>query len=258
MMVGTQVDESRINVMAHLVAGYPSNAIALAAAQGLAEGGVAYFEVQLPFSDPSADGKSIQAACAEVLLRNYKVDDGFAFIQELHTLYPGIPIFLMSYGNLVFKKGVEAFVLQAARSGVSGLIIPDLPFDTDEGLDTACVSHGLCSVPVVAPSMTRRRFQELNALNRPYVYAALRSGITGAKTSIDEKTISFLQAVDPKARILGGFGIRSGDQSRALAPHVHAVVAGSVFVDLIRENAPYGEVLVRTAVMEKARELAGG
>jgi tryptophan synthase alpha chain len=244
--------------MAHLVAGYPSNAIALAAAQGLAQGGVSYFEVQLPFSDPSADGKSIQAACARVLCRNYKVDDGFAFIRELHSLYPTIPIFLMSYGNLVYKKGVGDFVLQAARTGVCGLIIPDLPFDTDEGLNDACLLHGLCSVPVVAPSMTSRRFQELNTLNRPYVYAALRSGITGTKTSIDEKTIAFLQSVDSKARILGGFGIRSGDQSRALAPHVHAVVAGSVFVDLICEKTPYGEDLVRTAVMEKATELVNG
>ncbi len=255
---------SRITVMAHLVAGYPSTDIARAAARGLAEGGVSYFEIQFPFSDPSADGKAIQTACASVLSRGYRLDEGFSFVKELRASYPSIPVFIMTYANLAYKTGIAEFVRRAADAGASGLIIPDLPFDADEGLNDACAKAGLVSVPVAAPSMTAERLAQLAALGRPFVYAALRSGITGQSTTIDADTISFIRSVTgagcetPAAsKVLGGFGIRSGEQSRALGPSVHAVVAGSVFVDLIRENVGLGADAVRTAVAGKAAELAG-
>jgi tryptophan synthase alpha chain len=249
---------SNITVMAHLVAGYPSDAVALEAARGLAAGGVSYFEVQFPFSDPSADGKAIQTACAEVLSRGYRLDDGFAFVETLRTLYPSIPVFIMTYANLAWKNGLEAFVSRAASAGAAGLIIPDLPFDADEGLDAYCRKHGLSSVPVSAPSMTRARIEKLVALGRPFVYAALRAGITGAATEIDSGTLGFLEAVSAGgAMVLGGFGIRTGSQSRELSDRAHAVVAGSVFVDLIRENARTGADSVRNAVENKAGELCG-
>jgi tryptophan synthase alpha chain len=249
---------SDITVMAHLVAGYPSDAVALEAARGLAAGGVSYFEVQFPFSDPSADGKAIQTACAEVLSRGYRLDDGFAFVATLRALYPSIPVFIMTYANLAWKNGLESFVARAASAGASGLIVPDLPFDADEGLDAYCRKHGLVSVPVTAPSMTQSRIAKLAALGRPFVYAALRAGITGAATEIDSGTIGFLESVSAGgAKVLGGFGIRTGRQSGELADRVHAVVAGSVFVDLIRENAVAGSDTVRKAVEKKAEELCG-
>ncbi len=257
-----KADKAPIAVMAHLVAGYPTTPIARAAAMGLAEGGVSYFEVQFPFSDPSADGKAIQSACAEVLSRGYRVSEGFAFASELHASYPLIPVYIMTYGNLAYKIGIEEFVSRAKDAGVSGLIIPDLPFDSDEGLDEACRKQGLVSIPVAAPSMTGARLAKLSALKRPYVYAALRAGITGQSTTIDEKTVSFINEVcsaggNEGTRVLGGFGIRTGEQSRALAPHVYAVVAGSVFVELIEKNSGAGESAVRSAVAEKAKELSG-
>lgn len=252
-----------ITVMAHLVAGYPSTSTAFAAAKGLAEGGVSYFEIQFPFSDPSADGKAIQSACAEVLSRGYRVEEGFAFVSALRSLYPDIPVYVMTYGNLAYKMGIEKFVARACDAGVSGLIVPDLPFDSDEGLAAACEKNGIVSIPVAAPSMSPSRMATFASLKRPYVYAALRAGITGSSTTIDESTVSFLSAVGgPQTggnatRILGGFGIRTGEQSRSLAPYVHAVVVGSVLVELIQKNASLGDEAVTAAVREKARELSG-
>lgn len=248
----------RITVMAHLIAGYPTTELARAVAQGLAEGGVSYFEVQFPFSDPSADGKAIQTACAEVLSRGYRLEEGFAFVNELRRSYPAIPVFIMTYGNLAYKTGIAKFVARAADAGASGLIIPDLPFDADEGLETECEKRGLVSIPVAAPSMTAERISLLNALGRPFVYAALRAGITGFATVIDEKTLAFIKSVSSSGtKVLGGFGIRTGELSKALAPAVHAVVAGSVFVDIIAENASSGADAVRKAVALKALSLAG-
>lgn len=259
--------EATVTIMAHLVAGYPTDALALAAARGLAEGGVSFFEVQLPFSDPSADGKSIQTACASVLSRGYRVDDGFAFVSSLRREFPEIPVFVMTYGNLAFRRGIANFVDRAAAAGAAGLIVPDLPFDADEGLDIACRARGLVAVPVAAPSMTDSRIDALGALERPYVYAALRAGITGTSTAIDDATLAFIEKVSAgtarsggegkQTRILGGFGIRTGDQSEALKDAVYAVVAGSVFVDAIGESASKGEEAVHSAVFSKARELTG-
>jgi tryptophan synthase alpha chain len=248
-----------VTLMAHLVAGYPTAAIALEAARGLARGGISSFEVQFPFSDPSADGTSIQTACSAVLARGYTVAEGFDFVAELRRRYPAIPVYIMTYANLAYKAGIPEFVSRAARAGAAGLIIPDLPFDHDEGLAAACALHGIAAIPVAAPSMTAERLSALGLLGRPYVYAALRSGITGSTTLIDEGTLSFIRSVagSSHSRILGGFGIRNGAQAAELSGHVHAVVAGSVFVDLIRENAGRGGESVCGAVEKKAHELTG-
>ena len=244
-----------IRLMAHLVAGYPTDAIAFAAAKGLVEGGVAYLEIQLPFSDPSADGKAIQSACAQTLARNYKLSDGFGFVTRLHAAYPSVPLFIMTYGNLAYRIGIGEFVRRAYEAGSSGLIIPDLPFDTDEGLAQSCLRYGLASVPVAAPSMTDTRIAQLNDIHPQFIYAALRSGITGRSTDIDQSTLDFLGRLGSSSKIFGGFGIRDGTQAQALAPHVHAVVVGSVFVELISTYAAAGEEAVRQAVRRKAEQL---
>ncbi len=247
-----------IRVMAHLVAGYTTDDVAFAAAEGLAAGGVSYFEIQLPFSDPSADGPAIQTACARSLERGFRVSGGFAFASRLRAAFPEIPVFLMSYANLLWKPGIRDFVARAADAGVAGLIVPDLPFDSDEGLRAECEARSLVSVPVAAPSMSPGRIALLSGRGFPYVYAALRAGITGKATVIDDDTLAFLRSLGaPETPVLGGFGIRTGEQSGALAPHVHAVVAGSVFVTLIAESAADGPDAVRLAVEKKARELAG-
>ncbi len=274
----SETKKGPITVMAHLVAGYPSDGIARAAARGLADGGVSYFEVQFPFSDPSADGKAIQTACASVLERGYRVSEGFDFVASLRRDYPGIPVFIMTYADLAYRKAIADFASRAAGAGASGLIVPDLPFDADEGLDAECRKRGLCAVPVAAPSMTATRLAELAALGRPYVYAALRAGITGASTTIDAETLSFIRAVSASdgpggigdragsgdraknpapGKVLGGFGIRSGAQSSALKDSVHAVVAGSVFVDIIAATACDGPEAVYAAIRAKAGELTG-
>ncbi len=251
-------ERAPVRVMAHLVAGFPDTEIARAAARGLAEGGVSCFEIQLPFSDPSADGPAIQGACASVLERGYRVQEGLAFVSELRATWPDIPVYIMTYANLAFHAGIERFVENCRAAGVSGLIIPDLPFDSDEGLSTACTRHGLINIPVAAPSMSEARLKLLANQGFPLLYAALRAGITGQKTEIDGLTRSFLAAAGAGgSRLLGGFGIRTAEQSQSLSSSVYAVVAGSIFVETIAAAAPAGSEAVRVAVAAKARELTG-
>ena len=242
--------------MSHLVAGYPTTALALTAARALVKGGADILEIQLPFSDPSADGPAIQTACTKELERGYKTVDGLNFISTIHNEFPDLTIYLMSYGSLVYTPGIEEFCKKAAYSGVKGMIIPDLPFDYDEGLTAACKANGMSNIPVAAPSMAPERLEKLANAGFPYIYAALRTGITGTNTTIDESTLSFLKKVSAGgSKVYGGFGISNGEQAKALASSVEAIVAGSVFVRLITENQD-DEKKLASAVEAKARELS--
>ena len=245
----------KIKLMSHLVAGYPTDELALTAARALVAGGADILEIQLPFSDPSADGPAIQGACTEVLSRKYRTSDGLAFISKIREEFPNIPIYIMSYGSLVYTPGIENFCKKASEVGVKGMIIPDLPFDFDEGLTEACKKNGMINIPVAAPSMSSERLHKMAHFGFPYIYAALRTGITGTDTTIDDATIAFLNKVsEGGSKIYGGFGISNGEQSQALASSVDAVVAGSVFVRLIEANKDDKEKLF-SAVKEKAAEI---
>lgn len=246
---------NKVKLMSHLVAGYPTDELSLTAARALVAGGADILEIQLPFSDPSADGPAIQEACTEVLSRGYKTKDGLNFIETLHKEFPDIPIYIMSYGSLIYTPGVENFCKRAAQAGVKGMIIPDLPFDFDEGLTAACKKNNMINIPVAAPSMSPERLKKMATAGFPYIYAALRTGITGQDTKIDEATLNFIKAVSQGgSKIYGGFGISNGEQSKALADSVDAVVAGSVFVRTISANKDNKDKLYE-AIKKKAMEI---
>ena len=247
----------KIKLMSHLVAGYPNTETALNAARALIKGGADILEIQLPFSDPSADGPAIQTACTQVLSRKFKTRDGFDFISRIHKEFPDLTIYLMSYASLAYTPGIANFCKKAAEAGVKGMIIPDLPFDNDEGLSAECKKNGMINIPVAAPSMSKERLEKLSSAGFPYIYAALRTGLTGTDTRIDDKTIDFLKNVSKGgSKIYGGFGISNGKQANLLASSVEAIVAGSVFVRIITENKDNPEKLSKE-IEAKARELCG-
>lgn len=247
---------NKIKLMSHLVAGYPTDQLALTAARSLIKGGADILEIQLPFSDPSADGPAIQEACTKVLERGYRTAEGLKFIETLHKGFPDVPIYLMSYGSLIYTPGIRNFCKKASEAGVKGMIIPDLPFDFDEGLTASCKEFGMENIPVAAPTMSKERLEKLANAGFKYIYAALRAGITGTNTTIDQSTLNFISNVSKGgSKVYGGFGISNGEQSEALASSVEAVVAGSVFVRLITENAGDQDKLAQ-AVESKAREIS--
>jgi tryptophan synthase alpha chain len=242
-------------IMAHLVAGYPDRAASLEVARGLADAGAAYLEVQFPFSDPTADGPAIQAACAAALAAGFTVADGFLVVAEIVRL-ARTPVFVMSYANTVFTYGVERFLACCAKEGARGVIVPDLPPGFDEGLFALAPRHGLAAVPVLSPSIREERLAEVASLECEYVYATLRAGTTGTRTTLDAESLRFLHRVGRLAgsgrdvKVFGGFGIGQRSQVAELAPHVHAVVVGSA---IVREIAKGGDAY--RAAREKLEEL---
>lgn len=249
-------------LMTHLVANYPTPELSFAVAEALVQGGADWLEVQLPFSDPSADGPVIQNACSTVLAAGATSQDGLDFIKKCHDAFPAVKLAIMSYGSLIFTPGVENFCRRASEAGVNAMIIPDLPFDCDEGLTAACKKFGMENIPVAAPSMKDARLQKMLDAGFKTVYAALRAGITGVDTKVDSKTIEFLKkfkhpnksGITPE--ILGGFGIHGKEQADAIAPYVDGVIAGSVFVRLV-DAAKGDKKVLQDTIRAKAKEIKG-
>ncbi len=249
-------DPARPVIMAHLVAGYPDEAGAFAAAKGLASGGAAYLEIQFPFSDPSADGPVIQTACVASLAGGFRLKEGFAFVSRVVAELK-LPVFIMSYASLVYAMGVGRFCDQARAAGALGLIIPDLCADEDEDLYRLGAQRGLAVVPVVAPGMSEERMARVLSLKTEYVYAALRAGITGKKTDIGADNLAFLEmAKSGGAKLLAGFGIRNREQILALADHVHAAIVGSAFTEAVAQaSAPASAAALEDALRRKIQGL---
>jgi tryptophan synthase alpha chain len=225
-------------LMAHMIAGFPAMERSEAIARALVEGGADYLEVQFPFTDPSADGPAIENASQAALDAGFTVRDGFALVQRLSARLP-VPIFIMTYGSLVYAKGAAAFCGAAKEAGAAGLVIPDLPPDYSEGLFEEGKKRGLAVVPVIAPEISRERLDMIAALKPEYIYTALRLGITGSATTLDAATIAYLDRVGKiGAKIIAGFGVKTHAQMEALSGHAHAAAVGSFFLERMRNAGP--------------------
>lgn len=251
-----------VELMAHFVAGYPGMEESRRIGLALAAGGADYLEMQFPFSDPSADGPVIQRACAQALAGGsgagggvFTLAGGWELLARLRAGLEAqgtpVPVFLMSYANPVFTVGVEAFVRRAAAEGAAGLIIPDLVPGADEGLYAAGRAAGIPVVPVAAPGLSRER-RDCIAREKPeWIYAALRSGITGEETALAPRTAAYLEDLAASgARIAAGFGLRRRGQLNQLEPYIDCAVAGSYFVEAAEEGPE--------AVRRRAEALKGG
>ncbi|MCD8351006.1 MAG: tryptophan synthase subunit alpha [Planctomycetaceae bacterium] len=227
---------SGVELMAHMVAGYPGMGMSMTVAQALVAGGADYLEVQFPFSDPSSDGPVIERACQAAIEGGFRVDDGFAFMEALSRDFT-VPLFIMTYGSLVFARGVAKFCDDAVKSGVRGLIIPDLPPDFSEGLFDEGRKRGLAIVPVIAPEITDERLKMIGDMKPEYIYTALRLGITGSDTSLDEAAMRYLDKVRKTgSKIIGGFGVRSREMMTALEGHADIAAVGSHFLKILDQT----------------------
>lgn len=233
--------------MAHMVAGFPDRTASLAVARALADGGCAYLELQFPFSDPTADGPDIQAACAAALAAGFTVTDGFRLAAEIRS-FARVPLFIMGYANLLFTRGIGRFLAEAKAAGAAGVIVPDLPPDYDEGLFAAAGNAGLSAMPVLSPSTSPDRLRRVASLQAADIYATLRSGTTGASTVVDADSLAFLDAIVEACggrapRIFAGFGVSRREQVTVLQPRVHAVVVGSALVrEVTKGREPFANV----------------
>ena len=236
-------------MVTHFIAGFPDYRSSLDVARGLLAGGAFALAMQIPFSDPSADGPVIEGACRTALEAGFRVDDAFRLLDEIRRS-SDIPIFVMSYASLVVTPGVERFARRAKAAGADGLIVPDLVPGADEGLFAAASAAGCPAVPVVVPWISRERLDEVVAEPVEWIYVALRIGITGSYTRLGDEQSAFLAELrDRRAaggpRVMAGFGIQTPEQVAAVVEMTDAAVVGSALVRAIAsaKNGGAGEAV---------------
>ncbi|MBB6645884.1 tryptophan synthase subunit alpha [Halobellus ruber] len=247
----------------YLAAGDPDYESSLAYVEALERGGADVIELGLPFSEPIAEGPTIQSAVVRALEAGMTPDRFFAFVEELDV---DVPLVCMTYYNLLYQYGSEQgprpFVERAAEVGLSGFVVPDLPAEEAEPLREACDEFGLDLVFIVAPTTEGERLHRNMEHVSGYVYVQARTGVTGAKDDVSEQTERSLERLAdydvPKAV---GFGIKTGEHAeRIVAGGADGVIVGSALVDIVAEgvenDTPTEAVAARLA--EKSRELKAG
>ncbi|MDT8288019.1 MAG: tryptophan synthase subunit alpha, partial [Elusimicrobiales bacterium] len=199
----------------------------------------------------------IQKACSRALEAGFGLEAGFSLAERI-VRYAKVPVFIMTYANPVVTMGVEAFVARAAAAGAAGLIVPDLVPGADEGLYAAGRRASMPIVPVVVPTMEAGRLAEIASLKEEFIYAALRTGITGRQTRIEPGTLAFLADCGRTGmKVVAGFGIRGPEQIEALSHHVHAAVVGSALVEGIAQTAGFAADDIYSTVYDITRRLCG-
>lgn len=252
-----------IQLMGHIVAGFPSFEISLESAKGICLGGADFLEVQFPFSDPNADGVVIANACEESLKNGFNTDLGFTLInklrQDLSAQGNNSKILIMTYGNILFAYGIEKFLDEARKCGIFGLIVPDLSLQNDEGLFKKAQKYGLENIALIAPCTSPKRIRKLTSKSGSFVYVVARNGITGAKTQISKQLLTYVNDVkkDCDKPLALGFGIRTKEQVDELRGVVPIVVVGSAFVEQIKNLKNSGEINYQKAMQKFTQNLMG-
>lgn len=223
-------------IVAYLTAGYPGKSGFIDTLREVARA-ADVVEIGVPFSDPMADGATIQRSSREALAQGVSLR---WLLDELESSGPiaGAPLLLMSYCNPLLAFGRQQLPGAARRAGVQGFIVPDLPLEESAELREALKAEGIALVQFVAPTTPPQRRERLAAESEGFLYAVTMNGITGQDASLGQETLNYLSEVRAMAKIpvCAGFGIRSAAQVARLAPHVDGVIVGSALVELLERR----------------------
>ncbi|MCL4128951.1 UNVERIFIED_CONTAM: hypothetical protein GTU68_051874 [Idotea baltica] len=226
--------------MTHVVLGYPSLEESMDIVREMAKAGASIIELQIPFSDPMADGPTIMRANESALEKGCKVADCMSAMKtlaaELET-----PLLFMSYFNILFSYGVEKFCKDAAEAGAAGMIVPDVPIEENqEGYWTHAKANGLAAIPLVSPITSDTRLQQIaNVANDSFVYCVSMTGTTGAAEAVPAELKEYLGRVKKtfSCPVAVGFGINSVEQVRALAGIADLAIVGSAMIKKIADKS---------------------
>ena len=263
---GSRIDEAFADGPAfipYLAAGDPDYESSLSYVEALERGGADVIELGLPFSEPIAEGPTIQGAVVRSLEGGMTPTRFFEFVGDLDV---SVPLVCMTYYNLIYQygdeKGPRPFVERAAEVGIEGFVVPDLPAEEADPLREACDEFGLDLIFIVAPTTTGERLERIMSQVSGYVYVQARLGVTGARTDVSDQTEASLERLAdydvPKAV---GFGISTGEQAaRIVAGGADGIIVGSALVDIVAEGHENGDDAETVAgrLEAKARELAEG
>ncbi len=231
--------KNKKSIMTHIVLGYPDFKANTELIQVMSDSGADLIEMQIPFSDPIADGPTILNANQSSLKQKISVADCFNFAGEIAGSYKNIKFLFMSYYNILFNFGVEKFIKKAKDTGIYGLIVPDIPFDEDkENYYPLCRENLVHPICLFSPTTKIPRLKKISGLSSGFVYCTSRIGITGANKNPSKTLEEYIR----KARkiidipIAVGFGIDSPEKARMIAEFADIIIIGSKIINIVNES----------------------
>ena len=237
--------QGRKAFVSYIMAGDPDVATSLALMKGLPAAGVDVIELGMPFTDPMADGPTIQLAGQRALEGGQTLQRTLDMVAEFRKDDDITPIVMMGYYNPIYSRGVESFLADATAAGVDGLIVVDLPPEEDEELCIPANRAGMNFIRLATPTTDDRRLPKVLQNTSGFVYYVSITGITGAAaaeaTDVAPEVARIKAATD--LPVIVGFGIRSPETAKAIASVADGAVVGTAIVKLVEEKRPVAEIL---------------
>ncbi len=233
--------ENRAALVVYATAGYPSPAEGVAALVGAADAGADVIELGVPFSDPLADGPTIQKASFDVIATGVDLPRSLGLLREFRAARE-TPVVIFSYLNPILDYGVERFIVDAVEAGADGVLLTDLPVDADPELERVFEESPLDLVRLIAPTTTPERARQIAGRSQGFVYYISRTGVTGARSELAsglEERVAALSAASA-VPVAVGFGISTPEQAGAVAAVADGVVVGSAFVNALGKDGVAG------------------
>ena len=248
--------EGRTGLILFLTVGYPDIQTTRELIPALVEAGADAIELGVPFSDPLADGATIQASSFHALRQGTSIRDCLKTVEDLRQEVPETPLILMGYYNPIFQFGLTDFCNTAHSVGVDGLIVPDLPIEEAEPLHDQCRPKGIHLVPLLAPTSTEDRIKTICAIASGFIYCLTVTGVTGTRDSLPTDMDQLVNRVRRHTDLpIGvGFGISTREHLEAVGRIADAAIVGSALIRAIQDSS-------RSQIIERAtqfvRELRG-
>jgi tryptophan synthase alpha chain len=230
--------ENRVALVTFVMAGDPDLETSLAILQALPRAGADLIEVGMPFTDPMADGPSIQAAGLRALAAGTTLAKVLGLVAQFRRADDATPIVLMGYYNPIYVYGVARFLDEAKAAGVDGLIVVDLPPEEDAELCLPALEAGLAFVRLATPTTDEERLATVLANTSGFVYYVSITGITGAGVAEQAAVVAAVARLKRHSTlpIAVGFGVKNAESAAAIAAHADAVVVGSAIIDALKAS----------------------
>ncbi|MBI4301781.1 MAG: tryptophan synthase subunit alpha [Chloroflexi bacterium] len=248
--------QKRVGLIAFLTVGFPEIEATLPLVRTVLSAGADMIELGVPFSDPLADGATLQAASFRALEQGVTLGKCLEVAEGLRVQFPSLPIILMSYYNPIIAYGIEPFARRCAEAEVDGLIVVDLPPEEADTLYGVCRVDNIDLIPLLAPTSTEDRILRVTEKASGFIYCVSVAGVTGAREQLASTLPAFIARVRGYTRLplAVGFGIARPEQVEAVGQWAEAVVVGSALAEVI-ESSPLVEREKR--VQQYIRELKG-
>jgi tryptophan synthase alpha chain len=226
-----------------LTLGYPSLAATERLILSSEKAGVDIIELGFPFSDPLADGPTIQYSSEQALKKHVAIKDAFLLVRRLRQKGVKIPIVFFGYFNPVFSYGGKEFARDAREAGLDGLIIPDLPPEEEPEFQKACRKAKLSFIQLVAPTTQDKRAKMLVGKSQGFIYYVSLRGVTGARKALPSDLKAHLAKLKRMTAkpVLAGFGISTPEQAQAISRMSDGVIVGSAVINHLKKGVPAAE-----------------